>query len=96
VVREVREEVGLEVRAGAEVFRCRTEDGRFLIVWFEAELVAPAEDPALALLPAEVAEARWLTPGEALLLAPMFPRTREFFEARAAAGDATRARSTPI
>ena len=80
VVREAREEVGLDVTAGAEVARTLTADGRYRLVWLAA---LPRDGSApLALAPDEVAEARWLTAAEACALEPMFPATRAFFESR--------------
>ena len=79
--REVREEVGLWVRAGEEVYRCPSHDQRWMIVWFETFLddEAAAHAP-LSLLEEEVAEARWLTAAEAARCEPIFPDTRRFFE----------------
>jgi len=73
--REVREEVGLEIALGPELTRGPTSDGRFLLVYFTATSSAPLDAP-LVLAPAEVSDARWLTPPEALALEPMLPRTR--------------------
>ena len=58
VVREVKEEVGVDVRVERETWRCRTADGRFLLVWFEASCVG---EGCLILKADEVAEARWVT-----------------------------------
>jgi 8-oxo-dGTP diphosphatase len=77
--REVREETGLQVEVGPELGRSLTEappgleDPGFELVWFEARVVGPL---VLSLEPSEVAEARWTTLEEALLLEPMFPGTR--------------------
>jgi 8-oxo-dGTP diphosphatase len=79
VVREVKEEVGMDVRVVREAWRCRTEDQRFLLVWYDTACVGEA---CLVLKADEVAEARWVTPEEALGLSPMFPGTRKFFEER--------------
>ena len=81
VRREVREEVGLWVTAGEEVYRCTSHNDVWLIVWFEAFLDVPASGHGpLSLLEQEVADARWLTPGEVLALDPMFHDTRAYFE----------------
>ncbi len=83
--REVREEVGLSVTAGAELYRCDTHDRRFVIIWFEAALDEPASAYGpLSLLVAEIDQALWLTAQEAAGCDPMFPDTRRFFEARVA------------
>jgi 8-oxo-dGTP diphosphatase len=80
LIREVREEVGLDVTAGAEVHRCPTFDRTWILLWLEATLLN--EDAPIVLQAAEVAEARWVTAEEALALEPMFPATRTFFRER--------------
>ena len=77
VVRECREEVGLTVECLDEIYRCPTHNGRFMLVWFRAKLVG--DDRCLP-APDEVAEALWVTPQEALELAPMFPATRDYYQ----------------
>lgn len=69
VRREAREELGLEVRPLRELARSRSDDGAFLLRWWEAEAVAgePLPDPA------EVAEWRWAAPAELPTLGPHFP-----------------------
>lgn len=75
LVREVAEELGLEVTAGEKVWECPTDDGAFLLHWWTATL-GTGEG---RLDPAEVAEARWVTVGEFLELRPTFTADREFF-----------------
>jgi ADP-ribose pyrophosphatase YjhB (NUDIX family) len=77
VKREVQEEVGLEVQVGGEVHRCEAEGAPYLLVWFDAPLAV--EPQGLTPKIDEVAEARWVTPAQALRLRPMFETTREFF-----------------
>jgi 8-oxo-dGTP pyrophosphatase MutT (NUDIX family) len=82
VVREVKEEVGLAVRVGAEIHRCPAEGAPFLLVWFAAE---PADERAADRLTPradEVADARWVSARDALALRPMFTATAAFFRAR--------------
>jgi len=76
VVRECREEVGLHVSVGAELYRCPTQHAKFMLVWYEALLVG---DDVVTAEPTEVAEARWVSPSEAMELTPMFEATREFY-----------------
>lgn len=76
VVREVREEVGLRVSPLARVWECPTDDGNFLLHWWTAEV----ESDDLVLDPAEVSDARWVTPAEFLQMTPTFAGDREFFE----------------
>jgi 8-oxo-dGTP diphosphatase len=83
VVREVREEVGLEVRAGPIVHRSTTDDGKWNLVWFEGIVPDPSTlERPLSLARSEVAEARWLDLDEIARLEPMFSTTREFFGSR--------------
>jgi 8-oxo-dGTP pyrophosphatase MutT (NUDIX family) len=83
LAREVREEVGLVVGVGREVYRCPTEGAPYLLVWFEARLLAPGDARPDG---REVCDATWLRPAEALALEPMFEATRAFFRPLAGAG----------
>lgn len=76
LVREVREELGLAVRPLAKVWECDTDDGGFRLHWWTAEITdgEPVPDPG------EVAEVRWLAPGEFRRLAPTFSGDHEFFD----------------
>jgi len=76
VVREVREEVGLEATPLAKVWECTTEDGDFLLHWWTAD-AGPGE---VALDPREVSEARWVKPERFAGLEPTFAADRDFFE----------------
>lgn len=76
VVREVREEVGLDVRPGAKVWECPTDDGTYTLHWWTVEI----SGGDLFLDPAEVAEARWVRPEEFRELEPNFRGDVEFFE----------------
>lgn len=79
VVREVQEEVGLRVGVGAELYRCPTHNGQWMLVWCEAPLLG-SDDFTLHL--DEVQAARWVTASEAVKLEPMFDDTRDFYAAR--------------
>ena len=76
VVREVREEVGLEVRPLRKVWECLTDDGRYTLHWWTVEVLGGH----LLLDPGEVAEARWLTVEEIHALEPTFEGDLEFFD----------------
>jgi 8-oxo-dGTP diphosphatase len=80
VVREVREEVGLEVRALQKVGECDTHDGTALIHWW---LAAPLDDAPVKLLGDEHTELRWVTLEEMRALWPVFAEDLEII-ARAA------------
>lgn len=75
VVREIREEVGLHAKPIAKVWECQSDDGEFRLHWWTVD----AEPVELELNPAEVSEARWVTPYEFLELEPTFAGDREFF-----------------
>lgn len=75
LVREVREEVALEVRPGRKVWECPTDDGSYALHWWTAEWRAGV----LTIDRAEVSAARWLTPAEFLALDRTFEGDREFF-----------------
>jgi 8-oxo-dGTP pyrophosphatase MutT (NUDIX family) len=75
VAREAREELGLEVRPRAKVWECPTDDARYTLHWWVADVVGGELAPD----PREVAEARWVTPEEFQRLAPVFDDDRRFF-----------------
>lgn len=77
LVREVREEIGIDVRPTAKVWECETDDGRYVLHWWTAA-VEPGQDE-LVLDPGEVSAVRWVTPAEYGELAPTFPGDRAFF-----------------
>lgn len=77
VVREVREEVGLAVRAEAKVWECDTDDGRFRLHWWTATPVA--EGGELVCDPQEVSAARWIRPEQFRELHPTFAAHHRFF-----------------
>ncbi|MCH7232285.1 NUDIX hydrolase [Glycomyces sp. L485] len=76
LVREVREEVGLEVAPSAKVWESSTDDGSFVLHWWTAE----AEPGEVVPDPGEVSETQWVTPEEFLAMVPIFEGDREFFE----------------
>ena len=77
VVREMAEELGLEVVPLAKVWECPTQDGHFTLHWWSAR---PVDDRAIVPQPGEVSEARWVTGEEFLALRPSFEADREFIE----------------
>jgi 8-oxo-dGTP pyrophosphatase MutT (NUDIX family) len=76
VVREALEELGLTVRPLREVWTSTTDDGRYRLRWWLADIIGGTLTPHAG----EVAEARWVTPAEYLALEPGFAAHREFFE----------------
>lgn len=73
--REALEELGVKVRARREVWRCRSDDDRLLIHWWQVERLQGALRPA----PNEVAELRFVEAGAYFGLAPTFARHHLFF-----------------
>ncbi|MQY10398.1 CTP pyrophosphohydrolase [Streptomyces sp. RB5] len=76
LVREVREEVGLEVTPGRKVWECPTDDGRFVLHWWTASIVSGEVVPD----PVEVSDVRWVTAREFAELHPTFRGDHPFFE----------------
>ena len=75
VVREVREEVGLEVHPIRPVWGCVSDDGAYYLHWWLAEYVGGD----VALDPREVSDARWILPATFGQLDNTFEGDREFF-----------------
>ena len=75
VVREVREEVGLEVTPIRKVWQCVSADGTHNLHWW----LSRYEHGDLRLAPREVQEASWWTPEQFALTAATFDTDREFF-----------------
>lgn len=76
LVREVREEVGLDVAPGEKVWECPTDDGSWRLHWWTATFT----DDRLTPDPREVADVRWVTAGEYAALSPTFVGDHPFFE----------------
>ncbi|MEP0841478.1 MAG: NUDIX domain-containing protein [Phycisphaerae bacterium] len=78
VVREVREEVGLQVRADRRLWQWTRPDGLLRLTWWGAILPDDAPQPSPA--PEEVAEIRWVRPEELRLLSPLLESNRAFLD----------------
>ncbi len=76
LIREVHEEVGLEVSPVAKVWESQTEDGTFRLHWWMAE----SEQGGIVMQPGEVSDVRWVTPQEFSRLEPVFAADRMFFD----------------
>jgi len=79
LAREIREEVGLDIEVGAEVWRWQRPDGSLKLSWRLARLTNC--DQPVHCDPAEVAEARWVTPAAIRELRPILDNNLEFCEA---------------
>lgn len=75
IVREVREEVGFNVRPIHRVWECPSDDGEYDLHWWLAEYLGGE----LVLNPQEVSEARWIFPAEFGALENTFPDDRKFY-----------------
>jgi 8-oxo-dGTP pyrophosphatase MutT (NUDIX family) len=69
VVREVREETGLTVRALNKVDECDTHDGKAVMHWWRVE---PLDDAPARLANDEHSELIWVSPEEMRALEPVF------------------------
>lgn len=78
VVREVHEEVGLEVRALRKVWECPAESAEYLLHWWLVEERGVARE--LRPDAREVAEAGWFSAAEIHRLRPVFEADLEFVE----------------
>ncbi len=76
LVREVREEVGLQIVPLRKVWESTTEDASFVLRWWTATV----ESGELTLDPGEVSEARWVTAEEFGQLQPTFAGDESFFQ----------------
>jgi 8-oxo-dGTP pyrophosphatase MutT (NUDIX family) len=75
VAREAREEVGVEVRPGREVWRSPAEGADFRLLWWTATLVAG--EPFVAC--DEIDAVAWVDAAGLDALAPVFETTRRYF-----------------
>jgi 8-oxo-dGTP diphosphatase len=81
IVREVWEEVGLNIEPLSKVHESVSPNGEFKLHWFEVRMTEPGQ--AITASPTDVAEFRWLTFGEALSLDPVLPTLRDWLKRKA-------------
>ena len=77
VVREMREELTLDVVPDAKVWECDTHDGTYRLHWWTVTLTDPSIEPVPD--PTEVADVRWVRPEDFGALSPTFADDRRFF-----------------
>jgi 8-oxo-dGTP diphosphatase len=75
IVRELREELGLEATPVSKVWECLTDDGRIRLHWW----LVSAADQQLTPAPEEISATRWITPEEFSTLMPRFSAHEPFF-----------------
>jgi 8-oxo-dGTP pyrophosphatase MutT (NUDIX family) len=80
IVREVSEEVGLDVSAVEKIHETISPNGEYRLHWIRVTIKDSAQ--ALNLHQIEVAEARWLTPNEAVQLDPILPTLKTWLAER--------------
>ena len=80
IEREVREEVGLTVRAMEKFHESISPNGEFLLHWLRVENLDPGAP--VRPHPVEVAEVRWVTLTEALQLDPTLPTLRAWLQSQ--------------
>jgi mutator protein MutT len=76
VIREVREEVGLEVEPREQIWQWTQPDGRLQLSWWRTHLISSPED----IRPdhKEVADVQWVTPAELVMLSPLLESNLQF------------------
>lgn len=77
LVRELREEVGLEVAPGELLMTQRKHGGRLVLYCWSARIIAGEPEAN----PREVAEVAWLTPAEVRSKAGVLPGTTDILDA---------------
>lgn len=75
VVREVREEVGLDITPVDRVWECLTDDGSYRLHWWLADYKGGELCPD----PREVGASKWIEPADFATLSPTFADDRRFF-----------------
>ena len=78
MVREVREEVGLDIRPLERIWTWNRDDGLLVLSWWRSELLGGVLAPD----PEEVAEAHWMTPSQIESLPKVLASNREFLRLR--------------
>jgi mutator protein MutT len=78
LVREIDEELGVRVVPRQQLWQWLRPDGELLLYWWLADLVDAAD--VIRPSPAEVAEARWVTPAQFARLHPVLESNLQFLE----------------
>jgi 8-oxo-dGTP pyrophosphatase MutT (NUDIX family) len=76
VVREAAEEMGFKVKPLSKVWQCHTDDRRYMLHWWHAQLI----NEHVRMNAEEVKEFRWVTFGEMRQLEKMFDADLFFFK----------------
>jgi len=78
VVREVQEELGLDVKAGEQLWRWSQPGGGLLLSYWRVRLIDDGQH--IVANPAEVSEIRWVTPTELRRLKPLLESNLLFLD----------------
>ncbi len=76
VVREIHEEIGLDVRPDQVIFRWQRPDGKLILQWWRVSLLNEQQEPRPSAH--EVAEIRWVTLAELKTLHPALESNKVF------------------
>lgn len=77
--REVREEIGIEIKVLGKLWESTTRGGPYLLHWFLAEPIEPIDTLQFVLEEGEVDDVRWATLEEVRALPLTFDDSRMFF-----------------
>ena len=76
VIREAKEEMGLEVEPVRKVWECPTADEQYLLHWWEAKIL----NENIKVNPDEVKESKWVDVDEMQNIGKMFKADIKFFK----------------
>jgi 8-oxo-dGTP diphosphatase len=77
VIREAYEEMGIIVTPMKKVWECPTQDKKYLLHWWSAELI----DDTITMNPDEVKEYKWISYEQMKDIGKMFKADLDFFKA---------------
>jgi len=78
LVREIREEIGLDIQPLEQIWQWTRPDGQLHLTWWRARLHDPQQN--IQMNQSEVAEARWVTPDEFRQLKPILENNLQLMD----------------